>query len=212
MKDTSIELKDPKARAAALYLASASAARVRILANAGISFVAEPASVDEAEMKRSLAAEGAGPVDVAAALAELKARKIAARHEGAFVIGADQVLECNGVVFGKPGDLDHARAQLLALRGKTHRLVSAVCLMRDERVIWHDADTAELTMRNFSDAFLDAYLASVGEAACAGVGAYQLEGPGAQLFSRVRGDYFTILGLPLLPLLGVLREHGVAQA
>jgi hypothetical protein len=125
------------------------------------------------------------------------------------VIGADQVLECDGVLFDKPVDLAAARAQLLALRGRTHRLVSAVVLARDGQRAWHHVDRADLTMRDFSAGFLDHYLESSGDAVLSSVGAYQLEGRGVQLFVRIDGDYFSILGLPLLPLLDILREQGV---
>jgi septum formation protein len=214
MQSDVLGAKTPKAgtKAVSLFLASASSTRAEILRKAGVPFTAEPAAVDETEMKRALAAEGATPTDAALALAELKARKVAARHPGALVIGADQILECNGVWFDKPPDLDHARAQLKSLRGRAHRLISSVCVVRDGERVWHETDTAELTMRRFSDTFLDSYLQKVGNAVCGWVGAYQIEGLGAQLFSRVRGDHHTILGLPLLPLLAFLREHGVVAA
>jgi septum formation protein len=125
------------------------------------------------------------------------------------VIGADQVLDCDGVLFDKPADPGAARTQLLALRGRTHRLVSAVVLVRDGQRLWHHVGRADLKMRDFSTRFLDRYLESAGQAALSSVGAYQLEGIGAQLFAAIEGDYFTILGLPLLPLLDNLREHGV---
>ena len=131
------------------------------------------------------------------------------RHPGALVIGADQMLDCEGVWFDKPTGRDGAREQLKALRGRTHRLVSCAVIVRDGERIWHQIDRARLTMRNFSDAFLDEYLDSAGDDVLHSVGAYQLEGLGAQLFHRVDGDFFTILGLPLLPVLGFLRVHGV---
>jgi septum formation protein len=131
------------------------------------------------------------------------------REPGRYVLGADQMLECDGTWFDKPADRDAARAQLLALRGRRHHLVSAAVLALDGERIWHQADRAELVMRDFSTDFLERYLELAGEAACASVGAYQLEGVGAQLFSRVRGDFFTILGLPLLPVLAILRQHGM---
>ena len=145
-------------------------------------------------------------------LAELKAQRVSQRHKDALVIGADQMLQCGGIWFDKPADLDHARGHLIALRGKTHELLSAVCVVRDGEVLWRHLESAQLTMRPFSDAFIDEYLAAAGDAVCASVGAYQLEGRGAQLFSRIEGDYFTILGLPLLPLLGFLVNHGVVTA
>lgn len=194
----------------AVVLASASPARAELLRRAGIAFTQEPAAIDEEDVKSAFRAEGATAEQVAEALAELKARKVSARHSGAFVIGADQILECGGAWFAKPADRDHARAQLSALRGRSHRLVSSTCVVRDGEAIWHETGEAELVMRPFSDAFLDAYLDAAGEAALGSVGAYQLEGLGAQLFSSVRGDYFTILGLPLVPLLEFLRRQGLA--
>ncbi len=160
-------------------------------------------------MKASLRAARAEPAAVAEALAELKAQRVSRRHAGSLVVGADQVLECDGVLFDKPVDVAAARNQLLALRGRRHQLVSAVVLVRDGRRIWHHVDRADLRMREFSTDFLDRYLQSAGGAALSSVGAYQLEGVGAQLFAGIEGDYFTILGLPLLPLLGILREHGL---
>jgi septum formation protein len=142
-------------------------------------------------------------------LAELKAQRVARRHPGSLVIGADQVLECDGILFDKPSDLAAARSQLMALRGREHRLLSAVVLVRDGERVWHHVDRANLTVRDFSADFLDRYLRSAGDAALSSVGAYQLEGVGAQLFAAIDGDYFTILGLPLLPLLDILREQGI---
>jgi septum formation protein len=194
-----------------LVLASASRSRSAMLQAAGVSFVSDPAGVDEVEVKRALLAAGATPVDVAETLAELKAQQVSRRHAGALVIGADQVLECNGVLFDKPPDRDHARGHLQALRAKSHRLHAGVCVVRDGAYLWHANDTAELTMRDFEDAFIEAYLDAIGDDALLSVGAYQLEGRGAQLFTRVTGDFFTILGLPLLPLLDFLRGHGVLR-
>jgi len=191
-----------------LILASGSAARATMLRNAGLIFDVVPAAVDEDEMKRALRAEHAGGAQLAEALAELKAQHVARKApHGALVIGADQVLECGGKWFDKPHDVKSARAQLLELRGKSHRLISSACAVRDGQVLWMRTDHATLLMRNFSDAFVDDYLARVGDAVTKSVGAYQLEGLGAQLFARIDGDYFTILGLPLLPLLEFLRAH-----
>jgi septum formation protein len=199
-----------------LILASASAARASMLRHAGLDFTVVPARIDEAEIKRSLQADGAGVRDAAEALAELKARRATPpggeRDADSFVIGADQMLACEGRWYDKPADMAQARAQLLALRGKTHELVSAVVLARNGGTIWRHVDTARLTMRDFSDGFLDAYLAQAGDAVLQSVGGYQLEGLGVQLFSRIQGDFFTILGLPLLPLLDMLRNHQVVRA
>ncbi len=197
------------AAAAPVVLASASLARAALLRAAGIPITIDAAAIDEAEVKAGLRAAGAEPVAIAETLAELKAQRVSRRHAGSLVIGADQILECDGVLFDKPADPAAARTQLLALRGRTHRLVSAVVLARDGQRIWHHVDRADLKMRDFSAGFLDRYLESAGAAALSSVGSYQLEGCGAQLFASIDGDYFTILGLPLLPLLDILREHGV---
>lgn len=192
-----------------IVLASASRARLALLQGAGVSVVAEPAAVDEAEIKQALRAEGADAARTAEALAELKAQRISARRPGDLVLGADQMLVCDGEWLDKPPDLDAARRQLSLLRGKTHELISAAVAVRDRERVWHGVDRARLTMRPFTDAFLADYLGEVGDAALQSVGAYQLEGLGAQLFARVDGDYFTILGLPLLPVLTYLRGAGL---
>ena len=191
-----------------IVLASASAARRAMLNAAGVAFSVDVAAVDEDAVKQSLRRETGNPARAAETLAELKAVRVSARHPGQLVIGADQMLDCGGVWFDKPGSLDEARRQLQALRHHTHRLTSAVVAVRDGRRVWYHADHALLSMRNFTDAFLDIYLTSLGDAALASVGAYQLEGLGAQLFLKVEGDFFTVLGLPLLPLLDFLRENG----
>jgi len=192
-----------------LVLASASVARIAMLRAAGLPVTVDAAAIDEIEVKRGLRAAGADASAVAETLAELKAQRVSRRHGGVLVVGADQVLSCAGAIFDKPSARAEARQQLLALRGKRHELASAAVLVRDGQRLWHHVGRAALVMREFSDDFLDRYLELVGEQALASVGAYQLEGPGAQLFAQIEGDYFTILGLPLLPLLAVLREHGV---
>lgn len=197
------------ARTPDLVLASGSRTRALMLERVGLRPILDKPLVDEEEVKLAGKAEGVGADAVAEALAELKAQRVTRRHPGALVIGADQMLECEGVWFDKPTDRDSARAQLQALRGKTHQLISCAVIVRDGERIWHKIDRARLTMRSFSDAFLDGYLDAVGDEVTQTVGAYQLEGLGAQLFQRVEGDFFTILGLPLLPLLGFLRVHGV---
>lgn len=193
----------------AVVLASKSAARTAMLRGAGVSFVTDSADMDEAPVRNALRDDNTDTKAAAIVLAELKAARVAARHPGALVIGADQILDCDGAWFDKPTDMAEARAHLLALRGRDHRQFSSVCLVRDKVTLWTHADLAVLSMRSFSDSFLDAYLAATGDAVLSCVGAYQLEGLGAQLFSAVDGDYFTVLGMPLLPLLNVLRGHGV---
>ncbi len=200
---------DPGGGASPIVLASGSAARAALLHSAGVPAIIDAAAIDETEVRASLHAAHASAAAMAETLAELKAQRVSRRHDGALVIGADQVLECDGVVFGKPADIDSARDQLLALRGRRHQLLSAVVLVRDGHRLWHHVDRASLTMRDFSESFLDRYLQATGPAALSTVGGYQLEGAGSQLFAEIDGDYFTILGLPLLPLLQVLREHGL---
>ena len=192
-----------------LILASASVSRRQMLQNAGLDFTIETSGVDEDEVKLSLAAEKATPRDIAEMLAELKAKRVSLRHPEAMVIGADSTLACNGRLFDKPPTIEAARRQLQALAGQTHELHSSVVVARGGVRLWHCNEHARLTMRPLSDVFLDAYLARAGEAVTTSVGAYQLEGVGAHLFTRVEGDYFTILGLPLLPLLSFLAGHGI---
>jgi len=191
-----------------IILASQSAARRAVLDGAGVSYEATVAGVDEDAVKTALLAEGAGPRDVADALAELKAVRVSAKRPGAFVVGSDQTLDLDGALYDKAPDLAAARARLQLLRGKTHRLHSAVVVAKDGAPIWREIVTASLTMRDFSDVFLEDYLASEGPHALGSVGCYRLEGPGAQLFARIEGDYFAILGLPLMGLLDLFRRHG----
>lgn len=193
----------------ALILASGSVTRQTMLRAAGVEVVCEKPAVDEDEVKHALRAEGAKAIQVADTLAELKAQRVSRRHRDAYVIGADQMLECGGIWFDKPADADHAFAHLRALSGRSHALISAVVVCRGGERIWGENDSARLTIRDLSDEFIRSYLAAIGPAAFESVGAYQLEGRGAQLFTRVEGDFFTILGLPLLPLLAFLRLHGL---
>jgi septum formation protein len=196
-------------RPAAVVLASASRARAAMLVQAGVGCTPHPANVDEDEVKRSLRATGTDVAGVAQALAVLKAENTSRRHPGALVIGADQMLDCDGVWFDKPTGRDGARSTLYALRGRDHRLISAAVVVCDGVRVWQHTDDAVLTMRRLTDEYVERYLDAVGEAAWSSVGAYQLEGLGAQLFQRVEGDFFTVLGLPLLPLLDFLRTRGV---
>jgi septum formation protein len=193
-----------------LTLASGSAARRAMLEAAGITVEAEPAGIDEVALAASLRAEGAPPRDIADALAEAKAVKVSRRRPG-LVLGADQVLVCDGRMHGKPDNRAGARAQLLALRGRTHLLFSAAVIAEAGVPVWRHVGRAQLTMRPFTEAFLDRYLQLEGDHVLASAGAYRIEGRGAQLFTRVEGDWFTVLGLPLLELIDQLRIRGVCQ-
>jgi septum formation protein len=190
-----------------VILASKSAARRAVLDGAGVPYEALVAGVDEEAVKASLLAEGAGPRDIADALAELKAIRVS-RGRSEFVIGSDQTLDLDGQLYDKAESIEAARERLKLLRGKTHKLHSAVVVAKEGTPIWREVVTASLTMRDFSDAFIEDYLATEGPHALGSVGCYRLEGPGAQLFSRIEGDYFAILGLPLMGLLDLLRRHG----
>lgn len=192
-----------------IVLATKSTARIALLQQAGVSFTTDAADIDERAAEAPLVEAGAPPDDIAAVLAEAKALAVSERHPGAFVIGADQVLGFEGERWTKPADMAAARRQLLALRGKTHTLHSALAAAVDGETVWRANVPAYLTMRDYSPEFIGRYLAAVGEAALQSVGAYQLEGRGIQLFDRIDGDFFTILGLPLLPLLAELRERGL---
>ncbi|MBU8536871.1 Maf family protein [Falsiroseomonas tokyonensis] len=197
-----------------LVLASASTSRRALLESAGLRFEAVAAAVDEAAIKESCQAEGIPPAEAAIMLADAKAMRVARKRPEALVIGGDQLLVCRdeaGVLrwYDKPVDLAAARRQLLELRGRPHELVTATVAWRDGQRIWQDVTTPRLTMRDFSEDFLDAYLAAEGEVLLASVGAYRLEGLGVHLMARVDGAHSAILGLPLLPLLAFLRQHGV---
>ena len=202
-------LGGPNAGSLPVVLASGSRFRAEMLRNAGVRFSVDVPGVDEGAVRDSLRAENATTEDVATVLAELKAVAISRKHPDALVIGSDQMLDCGGVWFEKPVDRDHAQATLTALSGRTHRLVTAVVVARGGSRIWHALDSVTMRMRSLSPAYVKRYLDTVGDDVQASVGAYQLEGLGAQLFTGVEGDYFTVLGLPLLPLLDFLRTHGV---
>jgi septum formation protein len=192
-----------------LILASTSQSRRELLTNAGLAFDIKVPGVDEDEVKLSLVAQKADAAAIATTLADLKSARVSARFPEAFTIGGDSTLACEGRLFDKPPTLAAARQQLLALRGKTHQLVSSVVVAKGGARIWHHTEAARLTMRPFSESFLDAYLKEAGETVTTSVGAYRLESVGAHLFSKIEGDYFTILGLPLLPLLSFLAGHGI---
>jgi len=194
-----------------LILASGSAVRARLLQAAGIAFDVEPAGIDETVLKEAAGAARQSAADCALALAAEKARHISAANSGSWVIGADQLLVAGDKWFDKPRDLPAARTQLRELRGRAHVLETAVCVVRDGEALWHHLSRPALTMREFSDSFLESYLAAEGETVLASVGAYRLEARGAQLFAAIDGDSFAILGLPLIELLGFLREVGMAE-
>ena len=189
-----------------VVLASTSASRRALLQGAGVAFTAKSPGVDEAAAKAALQGEGLGPRDLADALAELKSVRLRAGE--ALVIGADQTLDFEGELIDKAESLEEARERLKRLRGKAHKLHSGVVVAKGGQPIWREVQTATLWMRPFSDDFLDDYLAREGEALLGSVGCYRLEHIGLQLFSRIEGDYFTILGLPMLGLLDLLRRHG----
>ena len=192
-----------------IILASASRSRAAMLVASGLKIKIEPADINEASVKDACLSEGRNVDYVAALLARKKAELISGRNRGAFVIGADQMLDCGGTWFDKPIDLASAAKTLRAIRGRCHDLVTSVSVVQNEKEIWHKTERATLQVREFSDNFIEQYLQNVGELALTSVGAYQLEGQGAQLFEKIEGNYFTILGLPLLPLLSFLRAQNL---
>ena len=196
-----------------IILASRSPSRAMILKNAGVPFDAVPADIDETAIIAGNLAAGQAPGNIGALLAEAKAAAVsrlpAAR--GRTVLAADQILVCDGEIFEKPGDMDEARETLKKLRGKKHSLLACVAIFEGGKKACGLYDEAHLTMRNFSGAYLDRYLAEAGEGILTSVGAYPLEGMGAQLFEKIEGDFFTILGLPLLPVLDFLRGRGAPE-
>jgi len=200
------------AMAEPVILASASTARARLLDAAGVPFSIEPAAIDEERIKRRSREAGSSAMSCAQALAVEKARDVSAHHPEALVIGADQILVAGDEWFDKPTNLAEARAQLLSLRGRSHVLATAAYVVRGDKQLWHATCAPEMTMRSFSEAFLDRYIAAEGDALLGSVGAYRLEGLGVQLFERMIGDHFAGLGLPLLELLDFLRSRGVLLA
>ena len=191
-----------------VILASASEIRATLLRNAGLGVQIAPARIDEEMIRAGLEAEDATPHDIADTLAELKAAKVSAKNPGALVLGADQLLELKGRIFAKPETPEEARAQLRALSGKTHRLLSALVVVRDGQPLWRHVAPVRLTMHDLSDGFIDDYVARNWESIRWAVGCYKLEEEGVRLFSRIEGDYFAVLGLPLIEFLNWLRARG----
>ncbi len=192
-----------------LILASSSASRQMLMRNAGLTFTAMPAAVDERAIDARLEAEGATPDRIAVELAKAKALAVSTIKREAIVLGCDQTMSLGTRIFHKPKDLTEAHANLLSLSGKTHRLNCGAALAQNGEILWDVVTIADMTMRHFDAGFVERHLQRVGKGVLSSVGAYQLEGEGIQLFSQIDGDYFTILGLPLLPLLTKLRELGM---
>jgi len=191
-----------------LILATSSQSRRQMMAKSGLEVEALPARIDEEAIRAALKGESAKPRDIADVLAEMKARKIAERHPDAVVIGSDQILTFDGQVFGKPETIEEARTQLQVLRGGTHQLISAVVVYEEARPVWRHMDEARLVMRPFSDSWLDGYLQRNWDSIRHSAGGYKLEEEGVRLFTEVKGDWFTIMGMPLLPLLAWLGNRG----
>ena len=190
-----------------LILASGSDVRAKLLTGAGLTFDIVPANLDEGALKKSQTGLDAGTL--AEVLAQAKAHAVSAGAPEALVIGADQVLDCEGRLYDKPVGEEGVRSHLMSLRGRAHRLISAVCVAEAGTISWSKTAVATLTMRNFDDTYLEYYIHQAGPEVQESVGAYRLEDIGVQLFERIEGDYFTILGLPLLPLLSFLRQRGI---
>lgn len=203
----------PPLAARPVVLASASRTRLDLLRAAALDVSAEPSDIDEAAVVAALGdgGESLPPADIAALLAEAKARDVAARRPGELVIGADQTLDLNGELFVKPASAEEARRNLLRLSGRTHALHAAAVLVADDETVWSVTSTAWMTVRPLTPEFVGRYQGREGDAILSSVGAYRVEGAGIQLFEAIDGDWFTILGLPLLPLLGELRRRGVLE-
>ncbi|HEX2447336.1 MAG TPA: Maf family nucleotide pyrophosphatase [Methyloceanibacter sp.] len=195
-----------------LILASSSTSRARLLEAAGLAFIVEPPGLDEAVMRQAVSGEEVlSPHDIAEVLARAKAEAVSDLAPKAYVIGSDQVLALRDTIFTKPDSMEAARRQLLDLSGKTHELHTAVAVATNGETIWADTTLATLTMRKLTPEFIGRYLAAAGEEVLNSVGAYQIESLGVQLFEKIDGDYFSILGLPLIPLLDTLRREGVIE-
>lgn len=196
-----------------LILASTSAARKQMLSNAGITFTAQTPMIDEESIKQSLRAQSLSGRDLADALAEFKARKLSQRFPDDLILGADQTLECSdGTMLDKPTSRAALKEQLIALSGSTHDLWSAAVLTRNGNAMWRHVERCRMHMRSLSAGFIDQYVETEGEAVLNCVGGYRIEGLGVQLFSKIEGSHFGIMGLPLLPLLDILREHRLLRA
>ena len=198
--------------AARLILASNSASRKALMAGAGLDFTSEPADIDERQIEAELKAKNAAPPEIAAALARAKAVEVSRRRPDVHVIGSDQVLSLDGRLLHKPVDMAEAGGHIRIMSGTTHHLNCGVAIAHEGEAIWSDVAIARMTMRPISESFLEKYLAMAGEGILGSVGAYHFEGPGIQLFERIEGDYFTILGLPMLTLLAGLRELDLIDA
>lgn len=196
-------------KSTSIILASNSRFRAELLKNAGIEFTTTSASVDERAIEQPLLEAKLGPADIAQVLAEAKAEEVSSRNPNALVIGCDQTLSMNGDMFHKPVDMQKARQHLLSFSGETHQLNSAVAIVFNQQTIWRHVSIANMTMRKLTPEYIGRYLAQAGQPVLNSVGAYQLEGIGVQLFKKIEGDYFSIIGLPLLPLLSELRNLGV---